>query len=246
MRQDLVLAAVLAPVAGSFLSTLVTRAPDLRSALVGRSRCDACGATPGAVDLVPILGWVALRGRCRQCGARIDPAHPAMEFGCLALALWAGTVFSGPALGLACLFGWLLLTLGLIDLRTGLLPDPLVLALAAGGIGQAILVPDSLGDRLAGAALGGGTLALVAFAYARLRGREGLGQGDVKLVAALGLWVGLEGLPATILGASLAGLAIAGVRALAGRAPGRDEEMPFGPCLAAAGWLAFLYAAGTP
>jgi leader peptidase (prepilin peptidase)/N-methyltransferase len=241
MRPDLLAALVLAPVAGSFLGALASRAPDLRSTLSGRSRCDSCGATLGPADLVPLLSWAALRGRCRHCGAAIDLIHPALELGCLALALWAGLIFTGWALALACVLGWLLLALGAIDVRTGLLPDPLVLAVAIGGLLASALAPDTLADRLAGAAVGGGLLAVVAIGYERLRGHAGLGWGDVKLVAALGLWVGWQGLPGVILCASLGGLGYAAAMALIGRPVRRDQELPFGPFLAAAGWLVFLY-----
>jgi leader peptidase (prepilin peptidase)/N-methyltransferase len=241
MRPDLLAALVLAPVAGSFLGALASRAPDLRSALSGRSRCDACGTTLGPAELVPLLSWAALRGRCRHCGAAIGAIHPALELGCLAIAIWAGTLFTGWALALACLLGWVLLALATIDVRTRLLPDPLVLAVALGGLVAGALAPDTLVDRLIGAGLGGGLMALVAIGYERMRGRAGLGWGDVKLVAALGLWVGWQGLPGLILCASLGGLGYAGLMALIGRPIARDQELPFGPFIAAAGWLVFLY-----
>jgi leader peptidase (prepilin peptidase) / N-methyltransferase len=212
--------------------------------LSGRSRCDGCGTRLRALELVPLASWLALRGRCRHCGAPIDPLHPAIEAGCLVLAALAGVVFTGWMLALACVLGWLLLTLAAIDLRTGLLPDPLVLAVAVTGLGGAILLaPETVGYRVIGGLLGAGVLAGVAFAFARLRGREGLGRGDIKLIGALGLWVGWQGLPWVILLGSLSGLAYAAVRLMLRRPIARDEELPFGPFLALAGWLVWLYSA---
>lgn len=243
-RGDLLLALVLAPVAGSFLATLVNRAPELGTVLSGRSRCDGCGTPLRALELVPLASWLALGGRCRHCRSRIDPVHPAMEVGCLILAAWAGISLGGGMLALGCALGWLLLTLAAIDLRIGLLPDPLVLALALIGLGGgAWLAPETLVDRLVGGLLGAGLLAGVAHIFARLRGREGLGLGDVKLIGALGLWVGWQGLPWVILLGSLAGLAYAGLRLLLRRPLSRHEELPFGPFLALSGWLVWLYAA---
>ena len=240
-RGDLLAALVLAPIVGSFLATLVVRAPAMGGVLSGRSRCDGCGTPLGPLELVPLASWLALRGGCRHCGARIDPIHPAIEAGCLMLAASAGMVFTGWMLGLACALGWLLLTLSAIDLRTGLLPDPLVLAVGLIGLcGGIVLAPQTVVDRLIGGVLGAGILAGVAFAFARLRGREGLGLGDVKLIGALGLWVGWQGLPWVILVSSLGGLAYAGLRLILRRPVARDEELPFGPFLALAGWLVWL------
>ncbi len=241
---DLLAALLLAPVVGSFLATLVVRAPAMGAVLTGRSRCDGCGTQLGALELVPLASWLALRGRCRHCSAAIDPVHPAIEAGCLLLAALAGVIFTGWMLAFACALGWLLLTLAAIDLRTGLLPDPLVLAVAVIGLGGGILLaPETVADRLIGGALGAGVLAGVAFAFARLRGREGLGLGDVKLIGALGLWVGWQGLPWVILLSSMGGLAYAALRLMLRRPVAQDEELPFGPFLALAGWLVWLYLA---
>src|SRR5690242_12472164 len=109
------------PFIGSFLAVVVLRLPGRRTFVFGRSACDACGHPLGPRDLVPLVSFVLLRGRCRYCNARIDPLHPLMEVGAFLLAVWAATVMSGWLLLATCVFGWCLLTLAAIDVRTGLL-----------------------------------------------------------------------------------------------------------------------------
>ena len=142
---------------GSFLATIAVRAPEGRSAARGRSACDACDAPLSAWELVPLLSYVGLRGRCGRCGARINAFHPAME----ALGLLIGTVSGALAPGMAgaagALFGWQLLLLAALDLRAFWLPNWGTGALALSGLaaGLAGLAPD-WGDRLIGGAAGFG------------------------------------------------------------------------------------------
>lgn len=228
----------LGAIIGSFLGAIVLRWPRGESVLRGRSRCDHCGRTLGPIELIPIFGALIARGHCRICGARIDPAHGIAEIGAAligGIVLWL-TPDLLPA-GLLAAGGWLLLILAMLDARHHWLPDALTLPLAALGLtlGDWVL-PAPLPDRLIGAALGYGALALLALAYRRLRGREGLGLGDAKLLGAIGAWFGWMLLPLVLLTASLAGLLWALLLRLRGRTVDGSTALPFGTflCLAVA------------
>lgn len=243
MRDAVPLIAVLAsPFVGSFLGVLTVRLPDARAIGWARSQCDHCGHTLGARDLVPILSWLWLRGRCRYCGGAIGWLAPAMEIAAIVIAVWAATVTSGWVLAATCGLGWTLLALSVIDWRAFLLPDSLTVPLAGAGLLVTYGVArDLLLDHVLAAGAGLlGTIAL-AFAYRHLRGREGLGLGDAKLLAALGAWLGLEGLPAVLLYGALLGLAYVLATALRGRPTALDDKIPLGTFLAAGGWLVWLY-----
>lgn len=224
---------LLGAIFGSFIATLCLRWPEGESVLRGRSTCDGCGRPIASHRLVPLLSAALTRGRATCCGTRIDPLHFRVELaaaliGAVALALAPTT----QGLALAT-FGWLLLPLYLLDRSHFWLPDPLSLLLAIASFAMAPLLNDvPLLERLASSLVAGFGLALVGWSYAHLRHREGLGQGDPKLLAALGLWLGAEGIVATLLGAALFGLAEALVRRKA-----RDEALPFGAFLCLAAWL---------
>lgn len=228
-------------IAGSFAATVVRRWPEGRSVARGRSRCDSCDRPLTAAELMPLLGYLACRGRCRTCGAAIDPLHPVVE--ALAAVIGAAALAVAPGWdGVAgALFGWTLLTLAALDLRHRWLPDALTLPLLGGGIvaGLAGLEP-TLADRVIGAAAGFAVLWLIAWAYRLTRGREGLGGGDPKLLAALGAWLGWASLPDVVLIAALGGLAAAAALMLAGRKVAATDALPFGTLLAAAGFGAWL------
>jgi len=228
----------LGAIIGSFLGAIVLRWPRGDSVLRGRSKCDGCGRTLGPIELIPILGALIARGRCRTCGARIDPAHMLAEVGAALIGgvmLWLTPDLL--AAGLLATGGWLLLTLALLDARHLWLPDALTLPLAALGLtlGDWVL-PVPLPDRLIGAALGYAGLALLAAAYRRLRGAEGLGLGDAKLLGAIGAWWGWTALPPVLLLASVAGLLWALALRLRGRTIDGKTALPFGTflCLAVA------------
>jgi len=231
-----------APFAGSFVGTLVTRATDGRSALWGRSCCDACGRTLGASDLVPVASWLAAGRRCRYCGAAVSGFYPAIEIGALLLAIWAASASIGLDLWISCGFAWCLLALAATDIREGLLPDALTLPLAAAGLAlAAIATPDELTERGLGAVAGYAVLAATREIYRRLRRRDGLGLGDAKLLAAGGAWLGWEALPSVLL---LACVVTLGWVLLAGWWRGNlalDRRIPFGPGLCLGIWLIWLY-----
>ena len=226
--------------AGSFLATLVVRWPAGRG-LGGRSRCDGCARPLPWFELVPVISWLAREGRCRTCGARIDPVHPAMELGGAligAAALIAAPGFDGWA---GALFGWLLLTLAALDLRHHWLPDRLTLPLLVLGlvVGAAGTGPD-LFDRAVGAAAGYAALQAVRLGYRALRRREGMGGGDPKLLAAIGAWLGWQPLPLVVLGAAALGLLTAGLLAATGRPVRAATRLPLGTLLALPAWALWL------
>jgi leader peptidase (prepilin peptidase)/N-methyltransferase len=233
---------VAAPVIGSFLAVVALRWGSGRTVVFGRSACDACGHALGPLELVPLVSYAAQRGRCRHCGAAIDPLHAVMEAGALMLAVWAAFVTSGWVLLASAALGWTLLTLSAIDWRTGLLPDILTLPLIAAGLGVAWLVdPKSLLDHVIGAVVGFVVFAALSEIYLRLRGRDGLGLGDAKLLAASGAWLGWQALPSVILFAALLGLAAVLVLRVAGKHLDATSRIAFGPALAAATWAVWLY-----
>ncbi|MBP0494946.1 prepilin peptidase [Pararoseomonas indoligenes] len=230
----------LAPFVGSFLGVLIRRLPRGEPVALSRSRCEACGRNLGALDLVPLVSHAALRGRCRGCAAPIPSFHWKVELAALGVALWVvlGAVLApgdaGPGRLWADLaLGWTLLALAWIDLEHGRLPDVLTLPLVVGGLGATLaLEPWALTDHAIGAVLGYAAFRLVALAYRAWRGREGLGGGDAKLLAAAGAWVGWQGLDAVVVIAALAGLATALVRRRPGEPLGATTSLPFGPGLA--------------
>ncbi|WP_242182217.1 A24 family peptidase [Sphingomonas sp. CARO-RG-8B-R24-01] len=230
---------------GSFIATIVVRWPEGRSVVHGRSACDGCGVALGARDLVPLLSGLVARGRCRTCGARIDPLHWQIELTALVIGVAAGLVAPGVAGAGGAVFGWLLLTLGALDLVAFWLPDGLTGTLALAGLATGALgVMPVLLNRVIGGAAGFVALWAVGAGYRLLRGRDGLGGGDPKLLGAIGLWLGWRMLPTVVLFAALAGLGIAVLGALRGRPTTLSDRMPFGALLAIAAYPAWLMLVG--
>ena len=234
--------AILGSLFGSFVAALVIRWPLGQSVMSGRSACDTCGRSLGAIELIPMISAAFQRGKCRHCGTAIDRRHLAIEVaaafvGGLALGIspgWAGLA--------GAVFGWMLIALIALDFGYFWLPDKLTLALAVAGLaaGLAGLTP-SLSDRVYGGLAGYFSLAVIAFTYRHLRGREGLGGGDPKLLGAIGLWLGWQALPLVVLGGSGAGLLWVAVRALRGKAVSATDRLPLGALLGMAAfpvWIA--------
>jgi len=231
-----------APFIGSFLGVMVARLPQGQSVVNGRSACDRCGHRLGAADLVPIASWLAAKGRCRYCGGAVTLLYPAIELGAVLIAIWASRVAEGPLMWIACMLGWDLLTLAIIDWRDGVLPDILTLPLIPLGLFAAFLDnPNDVWPHALGALVGFAVFALIRWGYRRLRGREGLGFGDVKLLAAAGAFVSWEGLPSVVLIAAILGLGLALAQSLMGRRLALDDRLAFGPALCAGFWLVWLY-----
>ena len=233
---------VVAPFVGSFLGLLIERLPAQENVVLGRSCCRKCGAALGPLDLVPLLSWVASRGRCRHCHAGLVWFYPGIELAALGVALWSVLVAPGWLAWASAGLGWTLLTLAVIDQRHMIVPDVLSLPLIPAGLAVAALTPaGGFVHHLAGAVAGAVSLGAIAWAYQRVRAREGLGLGDVKLFAAAGAWVGWPGLPSVLLIGAAAGLAAAGIAARAKGAPGPKEPVAFGPYLALGLWVTWLY-----
>lgn len=237
---------LLGAIIGSFLATLIVRWPDGRSVMAGRSACDACGRSLGPVELVPLLSILLQRGQCRTCAAPIDSLHFRVELACA----FAGAAALGLAPGIAglggAIFAWFLIVLGVLDYRHFWLPDALTLPLAFLGFALAPWVNEvPLMDRAIGAAAGYGGLMLIATGYRHMRGRDGMGGGDPKLLGAIGAWMGWQLLPLVLLFASTTALAIAALHGTRGGAVTSTTPIPLGAYLALAALPAWLLAGMT-
>jgi len=256
---------VLGLLVGSFLNVVILRLParlihgwkrDAREILelppgdeptppglvLKASHCPHCKHSLAAHDNIPLVSWLLLRGRCRYCKAPISIQYPLVELlsGILsAVALWKfGPTWAALA---ALFFTWVLIAAAGIDLRTQLLPDQLTLPLLWLGLLLA-LIPLFVDARAAieGAVIGYLALWCVYWVFKLLTGKEGMGYGDFKLLGALGAWMGALALLPIVLLSSLIG-AIVGIIALRMRNQDHSTPIPFGPFLAAAGWVWFVF-----
>jgi len=238
-----ILPVAVSPIIGSYLGVLIRRLPEARPVALGRSACEACSHVLTPTEMVPIASYIRQRGRCAACGAPIPADHLYIELASLAVAIAAAVVVpGGPYLWLSCVLGWWLLALAWIDARSFRLPDVLTLPLIAAGLAEATwLEPAAVTDRAVATAAAFIALWLVARVYRMVRGREGLGLGDVKLMAAAGAWVGIALLPIVMLAGALLGLAYGAAQWLRGAKLGATTKLPFGPFLAAAIWAVWLW-----
>ncbi len=259
-----VFATILGLLIGSFLNVVIHRVPkmmqresdnyvahergeplphtDRYNLMVPRSACPHCGHRIGAFENIPVLSYLFLRGKCIECKTPISPRYPIVELltGILSgLLVWR---FGSGAAGLATLlFTYLLIAMTFIDADTQLLPDDLTLLLLWCGLLlnlNGTFVP--LRDAVIGAAAGYTSLWSVYWLFKLTTGKEGMGYGDFKLLAALGAWLGWKMLPVIILLSSVVG-AIVGIALIVFARHGRNNPIPFGPYLAAAGLIALLY-----
>jgi leader peptidase (prepilin peptidase)/N-methyltransferase len=207
-----------------------------------RSACPGCGHRITALENIPVLSWIALRGKCSACGMSISLRYPVVELSAGVLAALSAIHF-GPgvaAIG-AMLFAWSLLALALIDLDTQLLPDDITLPLLwAGLLANLWGVFTPLTSAVIGATAGYLSLWTVFWAFKLATGKEGMGYGDFKLFAAIGAWLGWKVLPIVILASSVVG-AVVGLSMMISRKHGRDVPIPFGPYLAAAGLIGMYW-----
>ncbi len=236
-----VIIVLIAPFVGSFLGVLVRRMSRDESVAWPGSRCEACHRRLRPLELVPIASYVALRGRCRGCGAAIDRMHLEIELAATLVpaALLAALPWAPALVGAGSVLGWGLLALAWIDLLTWRLPDGLTLPLVLIGLAWTWrMAPDLLLDHAVACVAAGVGLGILGALYRRWRGREGLGLGDVKLLAAGGAWDGLAALPWVLLGAALAGIAFALARH--GRRVASGTAIPFGPPLCLAIWVGWI------
>jgi leader peptidase (prepilin peptidase) / N-methyltransferase len=224
-------------VTGSFLSVVAHRVPRGESIVGPRSRCASCGAQIAAYDNIPIVSWLLLRGRCRHCGERIPVRYPLIEIGTGVLfALTAVVLHDEPAqLVLGLVFVATLAAITLTDLELRIIPNKVLLVSAIAAVAlAAVLDSASLPERAIAAAAAGGLLFAVALAYPR-----GMGMGDVKLAAVMGLYLGRSVAPALLIGfaaGSLFGLALIARHGAAAR----KQAVPFGPFLALGGVVGLL------
>jgi leader peptidase (prepilin peptidase)/N-methyltransferase len=209
-----------------------------------RSQCPACGHRIPALENIPVVSFLFLRGRCSACAAPISARYPIVELLTGALTVAAVLRFGAtPAAAAACLFLWSLIALTFIDFDTQLLPDTITLPLLWGGLlaNVAGFVPGvSLRDAVIGAIAGYVALWTIYWLFKLIRGKEGMGYGDFKLLSALGAWLGWQMLPLIVLLSSLVG-AIIGIGLVVFK--GRDHQIPlaFGPYLAIAGVIALFF-----
>lgn len=248
---------------GSFLNVCILRIPAAESIVLPPSHCPKCGTAIKPYDNIPVVSWLVLAGRCRKCKTRISPMYPIVELatGLLFLACYLAFGLTAEALKWA-VFAALLIVLTITDLRERILPDNVnFLGLGLGLLlslftrptdGTALWLANrifaypppepalSFADALIGAAAASGLLWLVAEGYFRARGREGMGLGDVKMMAMAGAFLGLQRGLLTILLGSLLGSVI-GVLVIAIGRKGRDFELPFGTFLGAGAILVVFF-----
>jgi leader peptidase (prepilin peptidase)/N-methyltransferase len=206
------------------------------------STCPKCKYKIRAWENIPLISWLLLRGKCSECKNSISIRYPLVEFATGLLSTLVAWHFGFGLAGFAAIVAtWLLIAMTFIDLDTMLLPDQLTLSLLWLGLILSIESPFvSSQDALIGAAVGYLSLWSLYWAFKLLTGKEGMGYGDFKLLAAIGAWVGWQHLPVVILLSSFVG-AVAGVTLLTIQGKDRNQPIPFGPYLAAAGWLTILY-----
>lgn len=230
-----------APFIGSFLGVVITRSISGGSILWGRSQCDVCSHPLSPADLVPVFSWLVSCRRCKYCSARLGWFYPVIELVALIPVIWSAIYMNGWLLIMSSVLGWILICLAWIDWRTYRLPNGLTGTLIFLGLLCAYWFDrDDWWAHLAGVVIGFVCFALVALGYRALRKRDGLGLGDAKLLAGLGAWVGWTGIPTTVIFSAAIALLFFSVRAACKRCSVTDA-LPFGPFLAAAGWLVWMY-----
>ncbi|MFN4286977.1 MAG: prepilin peptidase [Brevundimonas sp.] len=229
-------------IAGSFIALLSSRMPHDEPVVMTRSRCRSCQASLGPGDLIPLLSYAFLRGRCRHCRTPIPPRYPLIEIAAALIGALSAWLAPEGTIMLTALFGWWLLLIAVIDLEHFWLPDQLTLPLALAGLVAAMtFAPEALEARVWGLVAGAGVLALLAWLYEKIRRREGLGGGDPRLLGAIGAWLGWQALPLVLLVASLAGLSLWLSRLIVRREGSLQDALPFGTFLALAAWLVWLW-----
>jgi leader peptidase (prepilin peptidase) / N-methyltransferase len=261
-----IFAALFGLVIGSFLNVCIVRIPGRKSVVIPASACPKCGAAIRPWDNIPVMSWMLLGGKCRACKTRISAMYPAVEL--LTAVLFWGCYY---AFGLTtealkwAIFSALMIVLVFTDMRERILPDVVNYSGFVAGLllslvtkpsdGTALWLANrmfdfpppapviSLADALLGAAFGSGLLWLVAEAYFRLRGREGMGLGDVKMMLMAGTFLGLKRTLLTILAGSVLG-SVLGLAFMLARRKESDYELPFGSFLGMAAVLVMFF--GTP
>ncbi len=259
-----VFAGILGLMVGSFLNVVIHRLPKMMerewhaqcaelsgqapvaaphyNLVVPRSACPHCGHAITALENIPVISYLLLRGRCRGCGAPISPRYPLVETISGVMSAYAAWHFGfGPAALAAFVFVWCLIALTFIDFDTQLLPDDITLPLLWLGLLVNLFgVYTTLSDAVIGAVAGYLVLWTVYWLFKLATGKEGMGYGDFKLLAAIGAWMGWQMLPMVILLSSLVG-AVVGIALIMFAKHGRHIPIPFGPYLAGGGLIALFW-----
>lgn len=250
---------------GSFLNVVIYRLPEMMrrewrreclefleqeaeketgpfNLLTPRSRCGHCGHRIGALENIPVVSWLLLGGKCRECGQRISLQYPLVELFTAVVSLVVAWRFGvSEQTAAALIFSWALIAMSGIDIGHKLLPDSLTLPLLWLGILLSFFpVFVDLESSVIGAMAGYLSLWSVYILFKLITGKEGMGHGDFKLLAMLGAWMGWKLLLVIILTASLVGATV-GIAMILLKKTSRQTQIPFGPYLAAAGWIALLW-----
>ncbi|QCU90399.1 prepilin peptidase [Thiomicrorhabdus sediminis] len=249
---QLLLSGIIALVVGSFISMLSYRLPKhllensdepvLKTISVGGSKCPKCGSNLPWYRLIPVFSWLASKGRCHHCGNPISARYPLIELSTLLLTLACVWQFGLGLQGIAAIaFSWILLTISVIDIEHQLILDNLSLPLM--WLGLLLSTQGTFTDTnsaIWGAATGYLLLWLVFHSFKLLTGKEGMGYGDFKLLAALGAWFGIAALAQIILIAAISSIVIT-VTAILAKGRDKSQPMAFGPFLAIAGWVSLFF-----
>jgi leader peptidase (prepilin peptidase)/N-methyltransferase len=240
MTAALVMAAVFGLAVGSFLNVCIYRVPRGQSVVSPPSRCPKCKKDLAWYDNIPVVSWLALRGRCRNCGEPISIQYPIVELVTAVVALlvvWATP--PGWLLASRLVLGALLIVLFVIDLELQILPNAITLPGIAAGFLFSLAAPPGPIASLAGIALGAGILYGIAAAYYAVRKEEGMGMGDVKMLAMIGAFLGWRAVLLTLILASFAG-ALTGLALMSSKREGLRYALPFGTFLALGALAAML------
>jgi leader peptidase (prepilin peptidase)/N-methyltransferase len=244
MTLTLITLFVLGLVVGSFLNVCIYRVPRHESVAWPGSRCTSCGRALSWFENVPVMSWLLLRGRCRTCGTSISIVYPLVEVATALLFVGVYLAYGWtPLLAIRLAFGCALIVLFVVDWQHQILPNPITLPGIAIGVLCSLAAPPGVTSSLVGAAAGGGFPFLIAEIYFRVRGREGMGMGDFKMLAMVGAFLGWPLIWVALLLACFLGVLIGGGALLVAR---RDmaTRIPFGTFIAAAALICTLWEPG--
>ena len=238
MAAEIVFMALLGLIAGSFLSVVAHRVPLGESIVAPRSRCPSCGTQIAAYDNVPLFSYLALRGRCRHCDAKVPATYPLLEAGLAAVFVAILLRYSddGSEIALGACLAATLATITLTDLEHRVIPNKVLIVAALVAVGLLVAGDrDALAEHAIAAAIAFAAMFLIAIVYPR-----GMGMGDVKLAGVMGLYLGASVAPALFIGFAAGALVGIGIVLVRGAAA-RKQGVPFGPFLAFGGIVALLY-----
>lgn len=237
---ELAIVALVGLAIGSFLNVVIHRLPRGDSIVSPGSRCPACGYALRALDNIPVVSYLVLLGRCRQCAVRISARYPLVEIATAALFVLHYVVFGWtPLLAVRLLFAAALVALFAIDFEHHLLPDAITLPGLGVGVLASLFLPPGIRDAFIGILAGGGVLWAIGEAYYRYSGEEGMGGGDVKMLAMIGAFLGWQLVIVTLVFSSIAGSLI-GLLVVATKRGGMKYALPYGTFLAVAALVASL------